>query len=57
MKIGDLVKKRNALDHIPQNFGVVLNIVADSALIHVLAANECKLWISCNRLEVVNASR
>ena len=57
MKVGDLVKKRNAVEHVPQNFGLVLDIIADSALIHVLAEKNCKVWVSCGRLEVVNASR
>jgi len=57
LKVGDLVKKRNAVEHVPQNFGLVLDIIADSALIHVLAEKNCKVWVSCGRLEVVNASR
>jgi hypothetical protein len=57
MQIGDLVKKRNALEYIPQNCGLVLDIVADSALIHVLVAENCTMWVSCSRLEVISASR
>ena len=57
MKIGDLVKKRNAVEHLPQNLGLVLKVVADSALIHVFGMIDGKVWISCGRLEVINESR
>jgi len=57
MKVGDLVKKRNAVEHLPQNLGLVLEVIADSALIHVFGMINGRVWISCGRLEVINASR
>jgi len=56
MQVGDIVKKRNAVEYVPQNFGLVLDIVAGSALIQVIAEKNCKVWVSSDRLEVVSSA-